>query len=112
MTVVTVVVMALALAMLAAGLVVLMAIHRRLDRLAATVAVLAERPVGLSVDDADEVAELAARRAVASVPRASLLPALSVDQDDESPRWSSPRIKAAGWAAGASETMRRLRQGA
>ncbi len=109
MTVFAVIVMSLALAMLAAGLALFIALQRRL---AALEAALAERPVGLSVDDVELVAELAARRTATAVRRASLLPALSADQDEAAPRRSGPRIKAAGWAAGASETVRRLRQGA
>jgi hypothetical protein len=112
MTLFTVIVMLLALAMLAAGLVLAVRLQRRLASLEAIVATLAERPVGLSVDDAELVADLAAQRISAAVQRASMLPALGVEPDDAAPRLSAPRIKAAGWAAGASETMRRLRQGA
>jgi len=111
MTVLALIAVALALAMLAAGLMLLIRLRRQLSRIEIAIA---EQPVGLSAEDAASVAELAAQRTAASLRRATLLPALDVDDGDGecTPRLSGPRIKAAGWAAGAGETMRRLRQGA
>ena len=83
MTVLAVLVMSLALAMLAAGLVLFVALQRRLASLESSVAVLADRPVGLSVEDAEKVAELTAQRTVVAVRRASLLPALGVEPDHQ-----------------------------
>lgn len=112
MTVLAVVAVGFGLALLTVGIVVLGRLDRRLARIES---LLGERPAGLSLEDATLVAEAAARRA-AAVPQIALPSALAAAESETQPasssRLSGPRIKASGWAAGASETMRRLRQGA
>lgn len=97
-----------ALAVLIAMLVVLVGLRRQLDEVSSQ---LAARPVGLSGDDAATLAEHAAWAAV----RADRLPPMlspPSSSDRAGARPSVSRIKVAGWAAGATETARRLRRGA
>lgn len=101
------------LALVAAGVWLLVRARRQLVRIEA---LLADRPAGLSEPEAAVVAATAARLAAELVARPSLPPELTVGADHAdaapSPRRSATRIKASGWAAGAGETVRRLRQGA
>lgn len=111
MTVFAVIAGGLGLAVLCCCLVLLWQQRGRLARIETR---LAEQPAGLSEADAMLVAEMAAELAATRATGPSLPPALNERGagEVESRRRSETRIKASGWAAGASETMRRLRQGA
>lgn len=104
----------LGLALLVLIVIELVTIRRRMT---AVQRLLADRAAPPDVETLAMVAEEAARVAVQDVAAARMggppaLPAPTTGDTTASRSMSPSRIKAAGWAAGATETMRRLREGA